>query len=475
MIHSTDVTKDETIHTVTSPSPTVGIPMPVITPFDAYPVTPNKVKSKLNPAVAAFTPSDSSGKDSRKSGSVLASSPTADMVKLSVTAINIGDEGFISPDPRRVSKMSMEEGPVTTTEELHAGDKLKYPDVVAISAQDQSAKEAEPTQTPSFHPRILPHLRHLDSVSWNDGVHPSGVQSSDKGKKKEDTVDSAEPLQFGSALTDTKENLQAATHPVTFAGSDPGLQAWLDIQEKSQSTNASSHDLSSPVNDMLIEIDPYSPQAGKKNSAPLPPGFTPMSANDAPAKTETTAPVKTNSAGSPIAVFDTPTNSDPFSEKKEVTAEHKAATKVTSEKERNAAFLAEYTKTLHSITQKYARDSRQGSDEKEDGVDPIKYEGAKPVQSSTLHIIHPPGIYSNEPTGLHPLQAHRHTRTRRPPRRRMQQNGPEATQGGRRGDGTRHWAGMEGRPQRWKSGLRAVMMGGKIEKAFFPAMHACFA
>ena len=379
MIHSTDVTKDETTHTATSPSPTVGLPMPVITPFDAHPATPSKVKSKLNPAVAAFTPSDSSGKDSGKSGSVLASSPTVDGPKLSVTATNVGNEGFISPEPRRVSKMSMEEGPVTTAEELHVEDKLKYPDIVATSAQELSAKEAEPTQAPCFPPRILPHLQHLHSVSLNKGVHPSLVQSSDKGKKKEDTVDSAEPLPLGSALTGTKENLQAATYPVTFARSDPGLQAWLDVQEKSQSNNASSHGSSSPVNDMLIEIDPYSPQTGKEKSAPLPPGFTPMSANDAPAKTETAAPIKTNNATFPVAVFDTPTNSDPFSEKEEVTAEHKAAAKITSEKERNAAFLAEYTKTINSVTQKYARDSRHGSDEKEGEVDPIKYEGAKPV------------------------------------------------------------------------------------------------
>lgn len=300
-----------------------------------------------------------------------------DEPKLLVTATNV--KGFISPDPRRVSKISMEEGPITTTEELHVGDKLNYPDIVATSAQDQPAKEAEPTQTPSLPPQTLPHLRHLSSVSQNEGLHPSRVQPSDKGKKKEDTVGSAEPLSLGSALTGTKENLQAATHPVSFAGSDPGLQAWFDIQEKSQSNNASSHDSSSPVNDTLIEIDPYSPQAGKKKAAPLPPGFTPMSANDAPAKTETAAPIKTNSATSPVAVFDTPTNGDPFSENEEVTAEHKAATKVTSEKERNAAFLAEYIKTLNSVTQKYARDSRQGSDEKEDEVDPIKYEGAKSV------------------------------------------------------------------------------------------------
>lgn len=379
MIHSPDVTKDETIHTATSPSPTVDLPMPVITPFDARPMTPSKVKSKLNPAVAAFTPSDSSGKDSGISGGVLASSPTMNGPKLSVTATKVADEGFNTPDLRRMSQMSMEQGPVTSTEELHNGEKLRYPDAVATSAQDQPAKEAEPTQTPSFQPRFLPHLRHLNSVSQNEGIHPSRVQPLYKGKKKEDTIDSAESLPLGSTLTSTKENLQAATHPITFAGSDPGLEAWLDIQEKSQSNNASSHDSAPAVNDMLIEIDPYSPQAGKKKSAPPPPGFTPMSANGAPAKTETAAQNKTDSATSPVTVFDVPANSDPFSEKEEVAAKHNAATKFTSEKERNAAFLAAYTKTLNAVTQKYARNSRHSSDEKEDEVDPIKYEGAKPV------------------------------------------------------------------------------------------------
>lgn len=100
-----------------------------------------------------------------------------DELKLSVIATNVGDEGFISPDPSRISKMFMEEEPVTTTEELYVEDGLECPDALATSAQNQSAKEAEPTETPSFPPRILPHVRHLNSVPQNEGIHPSRVQS----------------------------------------------------------------------------------------------------------------------------------------------------------------------------------------------------------------------------------------------------------------------------------------------------------
>ena len=375
MTNPLNVTKVEHNDAAASPSPIVGLPMPAIRPHDAHPVTPSKVKSKLNPAIAAFTPSDSSGKNSGKSVSVQVSSPTKDEFKPSVTATNIEEKGFISPYLRRISKISIEEEPITTTEELHIEDKFKYQDAVATSSQNEAAEEARPLQTPSLTPRILPHLRRLNSVFQNENLRQSQMQSLGKGKKKEDT---AEHLPLGSVLTGTKENVQTATQPGTFDGPGPGLEAWLDTQEKSHSNNASSHDSALPINDVLIELDPDSPQAGKKKKVPLPPGFVPISANDAPAKTETTAPIKTIRATSPVAVFYNPTDSNPFSEQEEATTERKVPTKMT-EMERNAAFLAEYTKTLNSIGQKYGRDSHHGSDAKEDEVEPVQYEGAKSV------------------------------------------------------------------------------------------------
>ena len=56
------------------------------------PVTPSNTKSKLNPAVAAFTPSNSSSKELAKSGSAQTSPPTKDESKPSVAATDPKEE-----------------------------------------------------------------------------------------------------------------------------------------------------------------------------------------------------------------------------------------------------------------------------------------------------------------------------------------------------------------------------------------------
>ena len=355
--------------------------MPTIEPIDMHPVTPSKAKSKLNPAIAAFTPTNSSSKDSAKSGSLQAFSPSTNEPKLQVTATNTKEDGFISPHLRRLSKISTKDEPVSTTEELPAHNILKYQDIVLTSARNEHAEGAEPRQATLLPPRTLPHLRRLTGVNKNEAGHPSQVQRSGKGENKEDPVYGTDLLlSLGSALPGMKENVQAATTPGAFVNLDPDLQAWFDSQEKVQSNNASSHELASTTSTMLIEIDTNdSPEAGEEKSASLPPGFIPISGTDAPAKTETTAPIKTDRAASPAAVSDKATHRTPAADNGEAAAEHKISTKITTEKEINATFLVEYMKNLSSVGEKYGRDSRKGSDVKEDAVDPIQYEGATPV------------------------------------------------------------------------------------------------
>ena len=354
--------------------------MPTIEPIDMHAVTPSKAKSKLNPAVTAFTPTNSSGKDSAKSGSLQAFSPSTNEPKLPITATNTKEDGFISPHLRRLSKISTKDEPVSTTEELPAHKILKYQDIVLTSARNEHAEGAEPRQATLLPPRTLPHLRRLTGVKKNEAGHPSQVQRSGKGENKEDPVYGTDLLSLGSALPGMKENVQVATTPGAFVNLDPSLQAWCDSQEKVQSNNASSHELAATTSIMLIEIDTNdSPKADEKKSASLPPGFIPISGTDAPAKTETTAPIKTDRAASPAAVSDKATHRTPAADNGEAAAEHKISTKTTTEKEKNAAFLVEYMKSLSSVGEKYGRDSRKGSDVKEDAVDPIQYEGAKPV------------------------------------------------------------------------------------------------
>ena len=354
--------------------------MPTIEPIDMHPVTPSKAKSKLNPAVAAFTPTNSSGKDSAKSGSLQAFSPSMNEPKLPVSAPNTKDDGFISPHLRRLSKISTKDEPVRTAEELPTQNILKYQDIVLTSARNEHAEGPKPCQATLLPPRTLPHLRRLTGVIKNEAGHPSQVQRSGKGENKEDTVYGTGLLSLGSALPGMKENVRAATTPGAFVNLDPGLQAWLDSQEKVPSNSESNHELASTTSDMLIEIDTNDlPKAGEEKSASLPPGFIPISGTDAPAKTETTAPIKTDRATSPAAVSDNATHRTPTADNGKAAAEHKVSTKTTTEKEKNAAFLAEYTRQLSSVGEKYGRDSRKGSDVKEDAVDPIQYEGAQPV------------------------------------------------------------------------------------------------
>ena len=306
------------------------------------------------------------------------------------------------------------EKPVTNTEKLSVQDH----GTVATSAQNAATKENEPLQATSLTPRILPHLRRPTNDSEREDVQLRQVQRADKGKAKEETVGEAELLSRESTLTGMKENLKATTTPGTFVRPDPEFQAWLDSQEKTVLTNvsgmkenlkapttqgfyvrpdpkfqawldsqekpifnnASSHESASLANDTLIKIDfNHSPKAGEKKPVPLPPGFIPISVKDDSAKIETAAPIKTDRAATPTAVHDSITSRNPIVEDEETASGQEVPTKTTSEKERNAAFMAEYNRHLSSVSEKYGRDSRKGSDAIEDEVDPIEDQGAEPV------------------------------------------------------------------------------------------------
>lgn len=348
------------------------------------PETPSNMKSKLNPAVAAFTPSHSSSKDSANSGGAQTSSPTKEESKPSVTATDLKEEGFIPPHLRRVHNISTQGEPVTTGEQFLIEDKIKSQDSIATSTENESSKGTKAPRPSSIYPPLPyplpPHLRRPNQPAKSDNVLPPQVQQSDKGKMKEDAVHGAGLFPRHMMPTGMKDNVQAATTPDTFVKPDPSLQDWLDTQENAQPNNAFSKDLNATIKDTLIDIDPDSPEKGFKKATVLPPGFTPFTANDdAPAKTQTATPIKTNIGTSPATVFDNLTTGNPTVQDGEAATEPKAYTISTAtEKERNAAFLAQYTNSLDSIYAKYSRDySRNGSSEdKTDEMDPFQ---TKPV------------------------------------------------------------------------------------------------
>ena len=423
--------------------------MPVIKPFGVHPVTPSKVKSKLNSTVEAFTPSNTSDKAPAKSGSIQAFSPSKKELKPSVTATATKEEAFIPPHLRRLPKIPLKEDPVTAIEEQYVKERIEAHDTFAKSAQKESAKEAKPVQATSSSPRVLPHLRRLNKAVKNEDVHPSQAQFSANGEDKEAAIEGTGSLSGQPALTSLtsmKENVKATAGSGAFMGPDPGLPAWLDTQETIQSNNASTHESASMANEALIQIDPYdSPKAGKKKTVPLPPGFIPDSTKDASIKTETAAPHKSGEPAFPIASHYRVTHRNSTVEDEGAAPGRELSVKVTSEKEKNAAFVAEYDMRLSSVSEKYGKDSRQGLDAKEDGVEPIKYGRDDIVSLPSFqlsfwvqHILR--GGYAV----LRPSQAQRHARTRSPSRRRVLRPCPEAWQGGQYGDCC---AGVEGSPQ----------------------------
>ena len=319
------------------------------------------MKTKLNPAVAAFTPSYSSDKESAKSGSVQTSSPTKDEPKSLVVATDSKEEGFIPPHLRGVHNISTEEL-VTTSEGLLINDKIRSQDPVATSAHKGSLKATEAHKSLSMSPAVLPHLRRPKKSTETEKVQTPQMQQSAKGTVKEDAVYGAELFPHNLMPTGMKDKVQIATTPATFVKHDPGLQAWLDTQETIQPSNASSSDLTDKINDTLIDIDPDSPESGKKKAAILPPGFIPYTSNDgAPAKTQTAASIKTDTATSPAIVFDDLTTGNPTAQNADGATKPKASTGFATEKERNAAFLAQYAKSVDSIAAKYSRDSSRNS------------------------------------------------------------------------------------------------------------------
>lgn len=344
---------------------------PSIKAFAANSETPRKLKSKLNPAVEAFTPSSSSGKDSAKSSPMHVTAPTKDDTKLEVTTKPSKDENSMPPHLRRHSKISDKD---TATDEFFSKDKIKDQDTFVINAKKEVANGFGQLPATSTNPRVLPHLRRMTNVVRDGNLHPSHSQYSGKGKDKAENTNGKELWSRPAALAGMKENVKAATTPGAFVQHDPGLEAWLNSHESQSNNTSTTQEATSPAIGTLIDVEPDdSHKAGEEKIVPVPPGFIPMSFQEAPVKTETHTPT--------VVLGDRVTDRSPTAERSPAQA---FPTKPTSEKENNARFLKEYNQTLSTLDQKYGKKSRQTpADQKEKGegeetFDPIKSTGTKP-------------------------------------------------------------------------------------------------
>ena len=322
--------------TVVSSSSASDVAVSNIRPLAVPPVTPSKFKSKLNPAVEAFTPSDSSSKESAKSNSLQAISPSTDESKASTTANK--EEGFIPVHLRRPSKLSIKEGPSSTTEKL--SHKTKDYSTAAMSIQKGSTKEAEPCQSIFPTPPKLPHLRRPTELIKNEEFHlfQKGIEGHGL-------------LLPGSRLTSMKENGKGVTTLDTSVKSDPGLEAWLNCQEKAQSNITPSNEAASTYSDNLIDFSPdSSPKVGTNKTVPLPPGFI---------------PAKNSSMK----------NGNPMNKNQDPTPWQDVSVKTASETETNAAFIAQYSKNVNSVSEKYGKHSGKSLYVQEDNHNPAKPKG----------------------------------------------------------------------------------------------------
>ena len=344
---------------------------PSIKGFAANPETPRKLKSKLNPAVEAFTPS-SSGKDSAKSSTMQVTAPTKDDTKSKVTTKSSNDENSMPPHLRRHSKISDKEA-VTTIDEFSSKDKIKDQDIIVINAKKEVASGFGQVPATSMNPRVLPHLRRLTNVIRDENLHPSHSQYSGKGKDKAESNNGKELWSRPTLLAGMKENVKAATTPGAVVQHDPGLEAWLNSQEPQSNNASNSQEATSTAIGTLIDVEPdYSLTAGEEKVVPVPPGFIPMSFNEAPVKTETSPPT--------VILGDRVTDRNSTAERSPAQA---FSTNPTSEKEHNARFLKEYYEKLGTLSQKYGKGSRQTSDiqeeEGEGAFDPVNLTGANTV------------------------------------------------------------------------------------------------
>ena len=425
--------------------------MTTTNPFEMQPVTPSKVKAKLNPTVAAFTPSNSSGKHSTNSGNLQAASPSKPDLKHPVMATDGKELGFVPPHLKRQSNISIKEAPVTPTEELPVSDGINQPTTVTTSDQHNFVKLTEPLKAASSTPHILPHLRG-PTTTKNQASHPSHAQRVGTSQTKKDAIGKKEPKSREPAFIAMKENIQAANTSSTDVKDDSGLQAWLDTQEKPQSTNASSHELALVTNDALIDFGhDESPRAGEKKTASVPPGFTPFSSSRAPAETEKAAPTQTDQATSRVAVSDNVTSERPATKSEEATAVPEFSNKSTTEKEKVDAFLSKYSQQLDSVTSKYGKKSHDSSDAKDGNqTDPFAYMIKSGVHVSLLKPT-PSLVRTITNRKMHivlqPPSNRRDARPRQPPRRRLRQASPAPSQR-EDGSGSRsRRPGMESHPQ----------------------------
>ncbi|KAL9068780.1 MAG: hypothetical protein Q9161_005984 [Pseudevernia consocians] len=322
----------------------------------SVPMMPCEVNPELNPAVEAFTPSDSSDNGPVKSVNMQASTLSKDELKPSfitkpstadesvlphlrlfpkiltqkesvITGLSTADKSIlphlrlstkiltqkkpvttglstaddsmadksVPPHLRLFSKISIQKDPATTTKELSVKNKIKDHETVATSTEDELTKEAKQLEATPVTSNVLPHLRYLNNVIKNKDTDQSQMQRPDKGI-------------------------------------------------------------------ILISI------------------------KDAPVKTKTATPSEIDRAASDHLTYRHLTVKD-----EDATPGHDVSAKITSEKENNAAFVLKYDKIISAVSEKYGKSSRKRLATPKYQIDPIKFGRVKqsyvPLKPTGTHEL----------------------------------------------------------------------------------------
>ena len=305
---------------------------------------PCEVNPELNPAVEAFTPSDSSDKGPVTSDNMQASTLSKDQLKPSVITKPSTADGSVPPHLRLFTKILTQQEPVTTG--LSTADKSilphlrsfpkiltqKKPFITGLSTADDSMADKP----------VPPHLRLFSKISIQEDPATTTKELSVKNKIKDhETVATSTDDKL------TKEAKQLEATPVT-SNVLPHLR-YLNNVIKNK------------------DIDQSQMQRPDKGSIPI-------SIKDAPVKTKTATPSEIDRAASNYLTYRQLTVKD-----EDAAPEYNVSVKITSEKENNAAFVLEYNKVISEVSEKYGKNARKSLATPKYQINPIKFGRVKPV------------------------------------------------------------------------------------------------
>ena len=311
---------------------------------------PCEVNPELNPAVEAFTPSDSSDKGPVKSDNMQASTLSKDELKPSVITKPSTADGSVPPHLRLFSKISTQKELVTTG--LSTADKSVLPHL-RLFPKILTQKEPVITGLSTADKSILPHLRPFPKISTEKKPVITSPSIAD-----ESVLPVLPHLRLIPKVLTQKESVITSS-----SMADKTVLPHLRLLPK-----------------ISIQEDPatITKESSVKNKI-KDHGTVATSTNSE--LTKEAEPLKATSMTS--GAINHLTYRDLIVENEGATPGHDVSAKITSEKENNTAFLLEYNKVISMVSEKYGKNPRKSLATPKYQINPIKFGRVKPV--SLLH------------------------------------------------------------------------------------------